>query len=266
LLVVCLPSETPYGEKPNKKNIPQREPKKKKQHMKTKFMILIAALGLATATGGRGAVIASFEETGTGGTITYPVDFINDTITGITLTADPNLDSATLAQGAGATAGTAGGSLGFASIGSGTLSDAITGNIYHSFTLTPSTGYTMNISGVEYNADASNSTSTFNFNLFSNITGFTSGDSLGSFSVVNSAASSGTINLSSVTALQGISSVEFRIYVDRSAGSGTAAYYADDGVNSGFFSVNGAVIPEPSSIILMGLVGLAAVVILRKRK
>jgi len=224
-----------------------------------KKTLTIIGLAVATLAGAQAQTLISFSENGTGGDLSgaYPIDFINDTITGIDLTAASNLSNATLSLGAGAQAGVAGGSLGFANSGNATtLATAITANLYHSFTLTPSSGFELNISGVTYNADASSTTSTFNFNLLSSVTGFTSSDSLGSFSVINGGNASGTINLSGNSALQGVdSTIEFRIYVSRSAGSGTASYYADDGVNSGLFSINGSVaaVPEPSTWALIGL-------------
>jgi hypothetical protein len=235
-----------------------------------KKFITIIGLAAAVSLAGGHAQIISFEETGSGGNLSgdYPIDFINDSLSGITLTADSNLTTASLALGSGASAGTAFGSLGFANAGdASTLSGAITDSVYHSFTLTPTAGYQLNITGVSYNADASSGTSTFNFDLLSSATGFTSSDSLGTFSVINSAAASGTINTSANTSLQGITStVELRIYVSRSAGNGTAAYYADDGVNGGLFSVDGTVtaIPEPGTWALIGLG--SAVVLWRMRR
>jgi hypothetical protein len=227
-----------------------------------KILLSIAAASTFAAASLHGQTIASFEETGAGGDLSsdYPIDFINDSITGITLTADSNLDTAILALGSGASAGIAGGSLGFAGLTTSTFSDAISGNVYQSFTLTPSTGFLLNISGVTFNAAASSATSTFNFNLLSSLTGFTTSDSLGSFSIVNGANVTTTIATSGFDELQGVtSSVEFRIYVNRSAGAGTVAYFADDGVNGGLFSFNGTVdaVPEPSTYALLALSGLA---------
>ncbi len=227
-----------------------------------KILLSISAASIFAAASLYGQTIVSFQETGAAGNLAgaYPIDFSNDSITGITLTADSNLDTAILALGSGATAGTAFGSLGFAGLTTSTFSDAISGNVYQSFTLTPSTGFLLNISGVTFNADASNETSTFDFNLLSSLTGFTTSDSLGSFSIVNSGNVTTTIATSGFDELQGVtSSVELRIYVNRSAGTGTAAYYADDGVNGGLFSINGTVdvVPEPSTYALLALSGLA---------
>lgn len=220
---------------------------------KTLFAVLsLAAVSLAGVNG----QIISFSENGTGATVTYPVNFLSDTITGVDLAADPNLTTATLSLGSGASAGTAGGSLGFGSLTVATLNDAITGNIYHNFTLTPASGYQISISGVTFNADASSGTSTFTFDLMSSVTGFTSGDSLGSVSVINGAAASTTVDTSGVAALQGVtSSLDLRIYGFRPSGTGTSAYYADDAINSGLFTINGAVtlVPEPSTWALIGL-------------
>jgi len=224
-----------------------------------KKLLTIIGLAAASLAGLQAATLISFTENGTGADVSgaYPINFITDTLTGIDLTAASNLNTATLSLGSGATAGPAGGSLGFANAGSATsLGTSITAQLYHSFTLTPSSGYKLNISGVTYNADASSGSSTFNFDLLSSATGFTSSNSLGTFSVVNGAAASGTIDLSANSSLQGVnSSIEFRIYVNRSAGAGTAAYYADDAVNSGLFSINGSVVavPEPKTWALIGI-------------
>lgn len=238
-----------------------------------KILLLTSAVSILAAASLCGQIIASFEETGTAGNLAgaYPIDFINDSITGITLTADSNLNTAILALGSGATAGTATGSLGFASLTTPTLSDAISGAVYQSFTLTPSTGFLLNISGVTFNADASSATSTFNFNLLSSLTGFTTLDSLGSFSIVNGANVTTTIDTSGFNELQGVtSSVEFRIYANRSAGTGLVAYFADDGVNGGLFSFNGnvAAVPEPSAYAMLALAGagFAGYVIRRRRR
>jgi len=66
-----------------------------------------------------------------------------------------------------------------------------------------------------------------------------------------------SFSTSSISGITGQTSVEFRLYVWGSAGSGDTHRYDD---------ISLTVVPEPSSFLLMGLVGVAGVLVLRRRR
>jgi hypothetical protein len=91
-----------------------------------------------------------------------------------------------------------------------TLADAITGNDYISFTVTPASGNTISISSVKIRPVSQNASRTFA--LMSNVSGFAAGNAISTFTA--SSESGAPLTTINVTGHSNISSaVEFRLYV-----------------------------------------------------
>ena len=147
----------------------------------------------------------------------------------------------------------------------GAGNNAITRNDFFSFSLSPDTGFALDIDSINYfitRDNAAPNTGPTDFAVFTSVTGFTSGDELDTFSVPG-ASLSGTVDLSGVTALDNITGpVEIRFYGwngDNSAFAGFGDTTGNDLV------LNGNVIPEPSTYALI-FGGLALGVVFLKRK
>jgi glucosylceramidase len=91
-----------------------------------------------------------------------------------------------------------------------TLADAITGNDYISFTVTPASGNTITISSVKIRPVTQNAPRTFA--LMSNVSGFAAGNAISTFTA--SSESGAPLTTINVTGHSNVSSaVEFRLYV-----------------------------------------------------
>lgn len=155
--------------------------------------------------------------------------------------------------------------------GINSLATAISGNHYFSFTITPDGSTSVNYDSlfVRLSLQANAQPATTEFSLLSDLTGFTSSDAIDSFTA--SATVSGlnhatdTFDLSGSSALQGVSAgtpIEFRIYAHNTAANsmtrlGIGNAFATDAAPD--LTLNGTVaaIPEPASLSLFGLAGLA---------
>ncbi len=182
--------------------------------------------------------------------------------TGLEATSDGtmagNMEQSVLSHGAG---------LGFSTAnadsfnGTGflaTLAAAIAADDYFTFSLEASSIYAISISSIDFNLDASGS-GPQSWALFSSATGFDEVDALNNW--VSVGPSSQTATLSGVPELQDVSSlIEFRVYgYEAALQSGTGSF---EGAGNDV-QVNGAIIPEPAT---MGLLGLGALVMALRRK
>lgn len=150
-----------------------------------------------------------------------------------------------------------------------TEAGAITANDYISFTITPVAGYQLNLTSLQFAylvLGADNAVQESTYRVYADVPGFgfTSGNSVGSaVGAINQTTYSTTPAFSLAnSAFQNITtSTEFRIYIsDRTSNSASVFASLDNVVLSG----NSVLIPEPSSLMLVGASGF--LVLLRRRK
>ena len=168
-----------------------------------------------------------------------------------------------LTRGAGINAAT-GDSFNSNNFDSATLADAIAADEFLSFGFTPAAP--VDLTDIQVALDRSNTGPTTVY-LFSSIGGFTPGDQITSAAIPDPVAIV-NFDISSLTNVS--TATEFRFYyAGATSGAGTSDIEDDliGGSGNVGLQVNGvaaAVIPEPSSMALLGLVGLAGIV--RRRK
>jgi hypothetical protein len=148
------------------------------------------------------------------------------------------------------------------------LSAAISGGDYLSFTITPAAGYALNISSLSFNSGVSSAVTSFNASLLSSITGFNPAGSLHSYSFATTTPPTQSITLSLTAALQNVSgALEFRLYGWRdSAGTSTFRLRSLSG-NDLVVAGSVTAIPEPGTYaVLLGAVILAGALMRRRRR
>ena len=139
-----------------------------------------------------------------------------------------------------------------------TLADAITDELYYSFTVTPDAGQSIDFTTFTAYIDKNGGGAIFGYYLLSSIDGFTTSD------VIDSDEGHGTnirnINLD-VSSLTGVTTAtEFRLYIRTdNFTNGSNDFDFDDVVLNGTVTA----IPEPSALALFGLGGL---MLLRRRR
>lgn len=151
-----------------------------------------------------------------------------------------------------------------------TLAEAITNEAFATFTLTNSTGQTVDLTNLTFDvffdplSTNSNYFATRTIFAMADLSGFTSGDELGSVTyadglgpTVTDTPDTITVDLSSLSNLAAGNDVEFRLYFVDDSDHNDQIYRVDN------LTVNGTVIPEPSAVLLGGL-GLLA--LLRRRR
>ncbi len=176
-----------------------------------------------------------------------------------------NIASATLALGSGVNASSAADTFGASGFTETSLANALLNADYLSFTITPTAGFKLSISSVSFTTGVSTAVTNFNANLFSSSTGFTSSDSLYSYSFATTTAANQSVTLSGISALQDVTtSIEFRLYGYRDI-SGTSTYRIRNLTGSDLI-INGTVtaVPEPSAYALLGGVGVLGVTVIRR--
>ena len=220
-----------------------------------KFLLTFSAISLANVVT---AQLATWEITGANATVTNPQ---------AATSLGSNISSASLTLGSGVTAASAADTFGGSAFNNTSLAAAITGSDYLSFTIIPSAGYALSISSITLNSGVATAVTNFHGELLSSSTGFTSSDSLHSYSFSTTGAPAQSITLSGVAGLQNVSSsIEFHLYGWRdSSGTSTFRIRNLSGID---LVINGslAAIPEPSTwAVILGGVALAGAMIRRRR-
>ncbi|MFV0336964.1 MAG: hypothetical protein ACK5LK_01800 [Chthoniobacterales bacterium] len=213
------------------------------------------------------------------------VNWQNDAVTGTDTTAPATtvatgVSSSSLSQLIGGTAGwpdTLAGLQNSASVNS--LATAISAGDYFSFTVTSDASIEASYSSLflRYSVAANTQPAQTTFSLLSSVTGFTSLDSIDSFTadatVGGLITGTGTFDLSSTSALQSIAAetpVEFRVYIYNTGTNpmtriGIGQGFATNGTPD--LTLNGELVaiplPEPSTPAFLGM-GLAAIFVIRR--
>lgn len=219
-----------------------------------KFVAIAAILGMAAGAGAD--LIAAWDTT--------PLQGSNTVASASSLHA--NMDAGLLARGAGGTATTFNNTFAMRNANETSLANAIANDRYLSFELEASDGYHIDFDDVFFRYSMQNSATTpREISLFSSVTGFTASDAISSFQISGVNQAPAAIDLSGITELQGVTSVEFRMYMWNAPGafdqSGLGHSFNSTGHgNDIVFSGTVSLIPEPGTIGLlgMGLLGLFA--------
>ncbi|WP_435892612.1 PEP-CTERM sorting domain-containing protein [Oceaniferula spumae] len=221
------------------------------------------AIGLLAGTSSSmAATLASYEfnnpDPGAAGAGTETVDFTSSD-------TDMNSTASIFSSGAGfdmnrtqVSNGFTSGGLGLSAGQGNDLAGAIAANDYFTFTVTAESGFILNLQNLTLDVGrAANGAE--DFYVFSDVDGFADGQQIGSAVDITTAGTSLPVDLSD-SKYSGLSSIEFRIYVDDRASNNdtSSATFVDNVV------LTGDAVPEPSSVALLGLGGLA--LILRRRK
>jgi hypothetical protein len=163
-------------------------------------------------------------------------------------TVGTNISSGSMTLGSGITASTGASSFGGSGFDTLSLTAAIAGNDYISFTLTPSSGFAFDASSLSLTFGLATATA-FNVALLTSATGFSAGNAVWSFSFNTASPATQTVTLSGVSALQNVSSsTEFRLYGYRDT-SGSSTFRIRD-LTGNDLSLSGSTIsaiPEPST-------------------
>ena len=187
---------------------------------------------------------------------------------------DPGIDTAALSLGAGVNSTTSTNQYGFkipSTDSQTTLAGAIANNHYIQFSIIAATGYTLNLTNLEFNGEASG-TGASDVAIMSDIAGFTVGSELATVNGVDSGSggfdtdTSGfgnPIDLSDAS-YQNIATATFRLYGwGSTSGSGRTNLRSLSGND---LIINGTVVPEPSVYALFsGILGLTFVMLKRRQ-
>ncbi len=179
---------------------------------------------------------------------------------------DPNLTASNFTLGPGFTGNNTLGSNQYGAFYGGaypaTLADAVSGNLYFTFTLTPQSNYSLNATDIDFVSGFYSQNGDRNFVLESNVTGFGSvgSNQLASFPAFTSQDVSLGSAFGALT-----TPTEFRVYVYGAADGGG---YETVALQDGFFvngSLNPAAAPEPSTYALL-CCGIGTMIFVARRR
>jgi hypothetical protein len=132
---------------------------------------------------------------------------------------------------------------------------------YYSFTVTPDTGYTLNLTQLDFfisrNANGPDA-----WQVRSSVDGFSSALGSGTGIYQGSPGAGPWTETTSLFSLQNASAVEFRIYGYEATGTGGGNLRVDDVILTGETL---PIMPEPSTLILLGTACLMTLMLKRKR-
>lgn len=240
-----------------------------------KIITTVAAVFVAT-TAVHADVLAAWDLSGTAaGSSSAPVDSVGAGLSSSDLAASATaLTSTRIAPGIGWVDGV--GTYAENWRLSNAIEFALQEDIYYGFTLTPDAGKTVSFDNMfaRFAVNAGATTSDVTFTLMSSQTGFSTNSSsiLGTYNAVNLTAGAYApsyyttdFDLSGEAALQDVASAtEFRIYFNSAEGNRMAIGKTWSGLTGDDLRVDGSVIPEPSTLALVGLAS-AGMLLFRKR-
>lgn len=138
-------------------------------------------------------------------------------------------------------------------------------NYYLSLTVTADAGYELNLTQLSFD-EAASGPSTDDWYLFTDVNGFTVGNSVDTADFVGSQGSltynTPIVDLSGA-AYQGLSGIELRIYFGNS--SSGAKFFDNVELTGTVDETNGAEIPEPGTLLLLGTGALTLLGYMRRR-
>jgi len=232
--------------------------------MKTaNFVLAVAALGLGLVSSGWAQTIVGFND-GSNGVANVSAD---------ATTLETGLDSGVLAFGPGLIKPETGSNQVFVGgdpqDSNWDLATALDDDYYYSVSVAVASGSVADFDSATFETFSQNDSRTFY--LFSDLTGFTASDSLGSFvqGANNTGADSHTVTISDAALASVTGSVEFRLYFINQASASTFEDSGFRAISSGsdFVSFAGSVtpVPEPSALAFLGLGGGLLLVLGRRR-
>jgi hypothetical protein len=183
-------------------------------------------------------------------------------------TLGPNMASGTATHGSGVTASSAASTFGGSNFDTTSLANAISGNDFIAFIVTPNSGFSFSASLLSLTFGVSTAVTNFNVALMSSATGFTAGNQLWTFAFSTASPATQSITLSGISGLQNLTSTtEFRIYGYRDT-TGTSTFRIRD-LTGDDASLSGSTtaIPEPSTYaVIVGALALAGAAWQRRRR
>jgi hypothetical protein len=222
--------------------------------MKNKATLLLLALCFTTRAF---AQLASWEVSGVNASATNP--FAANSL-------GSSVSAASLSLGAGVSASSSADTFGGSGFDQVSLSAAITNADYISFSITPTNGFSLGLSSISFNTGVATAVTNFNVALLSSATGFTSSDTLYTYSFSTSGASAQNANLTSFVALQNATTaLEFRLYGFRDT-AGTSTFRVRNLSGSDLvISGTASAIPEPSTTALLAGLATLSLAFYRRR-
>lgn len=239
--------------------------------MKCSALFWAALMLLSFGAEARGAVLLAWDAQGFSSSAPWPENWSSSSQGGTVTVASGILVDSGLGRGAGTSLAALNNGWGVGAINQTSLSGAVTDGDYASFALSPQTGFSMSLSGIDFTVrlpEAGWNTGTSRY-----LWQYKIGD--GSFVDIGSPlALSGTwdtngvaqpaLNLSGISALQNLTEpVEFRLYA-----WGTGGQFVFGRQSGNDLTLNGTVfaVPEPGRAGLLAVAALAGSALRRRRR